>query len=157
MRMKTKKISDRSAVCYVRVSTKKQSDQGYSPESQRAAIEAYARAQGLDIKRWFEETKSSFNNLQARTAYYAMLVFIEENKISNVIYKFADRIARNLPDFIKLEELGVHLHNLERGHSFNPNEHADYQATAEERGALLRRRKSQAGPGRRSRTRSRRW
>jgi site-specific DNA recombinase len=132
MRMKAKKISDRSAVAYIRVSTKRQDVEGYSPESQRAAIEAYAKKEGLDIREVFEETKSGFNNLEARARYYAMLAFIGEKKICHVIYKFADRVARNLPDFVKLESLGVHMHNLERGKSFNPSDPDDYQATADE-------------------------
>jgi site-specific DNA recombinase len=120
-----------TAVAYVRVSSKRQEAEGYSPESQHSAITAYAKKEGLEIEQWFEESASGYK-LNARTAYYAMLSFIGERKISHVIYKFADRAARNLPDWVELEKLSVHLHNLERGKSFNPSNPDDYQATAEE-------------------------
>lgn len=120
-----------TAVAYVRVSTKRQHAEGYSPESQRESLAAYATAHGLNIVKWFEESKSGYN-LNARTAYYAMLSFIVEKNIAHVLYKFADRAARNLPDWVHLEDLGVNLHNLERGHSFNPSDPDDYQSTADE-------------------------
>ena len=126
-----KKGMDNTAVAYVRVSTKRQHAEGYSPESQRESITAYAAAHGLNIVKWFEESKSGYN-LNARTAYYAMLSFIVENNITHVLYKFADRAARNLPDWVQLEDLGVNLHNLERGRSFNPSDPDDYQTTADE-------------------------
>ena len=125
------KPTDSRAVAYIRVSTRRQDAEGYSPESQRSAIAAYATKEGLEVKQWFEESASGYK-LNARTAYYTMLSFIVERKISHVIYKFADRAARNLPDWVELEKLGVHLHNLERGKSFNPSNPDDYQATADE-------------------------
>ncbi|MCX6567038.1 MAG: recombinase family protein [Candidatus Aminicenantes bacterium] len=130
------KKSNDQAVAYVRVSTKRQDEEGYSPESQHEAITAYAKKGGLTIRRWFEEAASGYK-LNARTEYYQMLSFVMKEKISHVIYKFADRVARNLPDFVALEKLGVHLHNLERGKSFNPSDPDDYQETADEERRII--------------------
>jgi DNA invertase Pin-like site-specific DNA recombinase len=121
-----------SAVAYVRVSTKRQEAEGYSPESQREAITAYAKKEGLKIKRWFEESASAYTGKAQRKEYYAMLAFVLAEKIPNVIYRFADRASRRLDDFVELEKLGVNLHNLETGKSFNPSNPDDYQATADE-------------------------
>lgn len=126
------KPTDNRAVAYIRVSTKRQHAEGYSPEDQREAIAAYAKTNGLEILKWFEEAKSAYNRLDDRTAYHAMCSFIAENNITNVIYKFTDRATRNMPHLVQLESFGINIHNLERGHGFNPADPDDYQDTADE-------------------------
>ena len=125
------------AVGYARVSTKRQDAEGYSLEDQQAAISAYAKQNGLEIVKWFQEAASAWKP-DVREEFNAMVQYVDDRqyipdqKICHAVYKYADRNSRNLPDFIKLEKLGIHLHNLESGRSFNPSNPDDYEATANE-------------------------
>ena len=44
---------------YVRVSSKEQAEQGFSPEAQRVGIYAFARSNGFDIVKEFEEAETA--------------------------------------------------------------------------------------------------
>lgn len=96
---------------YIRVSTTKQGEQSSSLPEQKAAIEAYARRQGLKIVEWFEEQETAAS--QGRPIFNRMLKRLERGEAAGVITHKIDRSARNLKDWARLGELvdrGIELH-----------------------------------------------
>ena len=53
------RYAGKSAIAYVRVSTAGQERSGLGLEAQRAAIKAFATAEGFTIRRWFQEAESA--------------------------------------------------------------------------------------------------
>jgi len=95
---------------YTRVSTVKQGE-GVSLQEQRAAIEAYAQRQRIDITEWFEERITAAK--QGRPLFTSMLKKLRQGKARGVVIHKIDRSARNLRDWAELGELidaGVTVH-----------------------------------------------
>lgn len=61
---------------YARVSTRTQSQYGVSLTEQRSAIEAYASARGLVIRRWFEESETAFRLCRTARRFYTEHTFV---------------------------------------------------------------------------------
>ena len=96
---------------YIRVSTVKQGEKGSSLQEQRAAIEAYAKRQGLTISQWFEEQETAAK--LGRPIFTRMVQALDQGRAAGVITHKIDRSARNLKDWARLGELldrGVELH-----------------------------------------------
>lgn len=125
--MVNKQAADKRAVVYVRVSTKEQ-DQ-YSPDVQLDMCRAYADNRGLRITKEFREAASGWQ-LNIRFEFYEMLKYIVKEKVPSLIYAYPDRLGRNTPDYVKLVETGVTLHDANTGISFNPSDPDDYEQTA---------------------------
>ena len=89
------------ALAYVRVSTEEQADGG-SPETQRAAIEAYANKNGYVIAKndWFEDLGFSAKTAK-RPKLQKMLKVVEQrkSKIDAVIIYNSTRISRDMLTF----------------------------------------------------------
>jgi DNA invertase Pin-like site-specific DNA recombinase len=79
------------AVCYVRVSTDKQ-DLG--PKAQRAAIGAYARANGIKVLRWRSERLSGSTPPEKRPRFLLSLADIRDLKAGSYLIWKRDRFAR---------------------------------------------------------------
>ncbi len=88
---------------YIRVSTPKQGTQGTSLQEQKAAIEGYARRNGLSISAWFEERETAAK--QGRQAFSRMLQELDRRRARGVIIHKIDRSARNLKDWARLGDL----------------------------------------------------
>lgn len=100
-----------SLFAYVRVSTKKQGEQGVSLGEQRDAIERYAERHGLSISTWFEEQHTA--SIQGRPKFDQMLRDLTARKATGVIIHKVDRSARNLGDWNEVTELldrGIDVH-----------------------------------------------
>src|SRR5688500_5225998 len=93
----------RQYFAYIRVSTVKQGEKGSSLQEQRAAIENYARRQGLAISQWFEEKETAAK--LGRPVFTEMLKGLERGRAAGVITHKIDRSARNLRDWARLGEL----------------------------------------------------
>jgi site-specific DNA recombinase len=101
----------KSYFAYIRVSTVKQGEHGSSLQEQRAAIEAFARREGLSISGWFEEMETAAK--LGRTKFTKMIADLERGRASGVIIHKIDRSARNLKDWAHLGELidrGIEVH-----------------------------------------------
>jgi site-specific DNA recombinase len=96
---------------YARVSTPRQGEKGVSLQEQKAAIERYAAAHGLEITRWFEERESAAH--AGRKAFTDMLRMLRFRKAQGVVIHKIDRSARNMQDWAdvgKLADAGVEVH-----------------------------------------------
>jgi len=81
---------------YLRVSSQGQiAGEGFP--RQRAAIEAYAKAHGVEVVQWFEERGVSCTaDMEHRPALQEMLVALMSNGVRTVIIEKLDRLARDL-------------------------------------------------------------
>jgi DNA invertase Pin-like site-specific DNA recombinase len=80
-------------VGYLRVSTKGQGESGLGIEAQRAAVEAYARQNGVGFIHWYIEVESG--KLADRPELAKALAHARRSKATLVVAKL-DRLARNV-------------------------------------------------------------
>ena len=103
-------LDPRRAVAYLRVSTEEQKN---GPEAQRAAIEMWAAAHGVEVVAWFEEHVSGGAPLKKRLELLGGINALRELGAGVLVAAKRDRIARDtmLATLIvrQVEALGAHL------------------------------------------------
>lgn len=111
------------AVTYVRVSSKEQHEQGYSPDAQKRLLWNFARQNGFDIVEEFEDAETA--KQAGRTAFNAMLAFVRERGIKHILVEKTDRLQRNFADCVKVDELiqehDVTVYLVKEGTSLSKN------------------------------------
>lgn len=107
------------AVTYVRVSSKEQHDQGYSPDAQKRLLWGFARANGFDVAEEFEDAETA--KVTGRSAFNVMLVYVRAHGIKHILVEKTDRLHRNFADYTKIDdlmkELDVTVHLVKEGTS----------------------------------------
>lgn len=106
MRKRLSSSNRPAAIGYVRVSSKKQRDDGNSLDDQREAIIRHAVLSGLDLVEIFADGGiSGGKGVEARPGLAAALAAIREGRASTLIVKHADRLARDtdLAGYLKIE------------------------------------------------------
>lgn len=105
------------AVAYLRVSTKDQSDKGFSLPTQLQDIEAYASRAGLEITETIQEDESG--QILDRLGLSKARELLKTGKASAIIAHDSDRVSRTPEHYSLLrsewEKLGVELHYAQRG------------------------------------------
>ena len=108
-RKKVKKTENNLAVAYVRVSTKEQKEEGYSPIAQRNELKSYAEEKGIKILKVFEDSETA--KVHGRTQFNRMVRFLKENKECRaILVEKTDRLYRNLKDCVTIDDLKVAIH-----------------------------------------------
>ena len=97
-----------SAVGYVRVSSKKQEDEGFSIPAQIKLLKSYAEKHRIKLVKIFEESKTA--GKAGRKAYNEMLSYLREHKINTVLVEKTDRLYRNFKDYVVLEDYDLTVH-----------------------------------------------
>lgn len=117
--MQTKSpANQRTAVLYARVSSKEQESEGYSLPSQLKLLRNYAASKSIVIVQEFVEAESA--KLTGRTQFNQMLSFLKKNRLVRaILVEKTDRLYRNLPDFVKVDELDTDVHLVKEGEVFN--------------------------------------
>jgi len=96
---------------YYRVSSQNQADDGVSLGAQKNANMSYAKENGWEIVKEFEEVQSAAK--QGRKQFTLMLKEINKRKdITGIIFHDVDRSARSISDWAKIKELsnqGFHI------------------------------------------------
>ena len=104
------------AVGYVRVSTEEQAAHGISLDAQRARIEAYATAHGLELVEVIEDAGRSGKNLK-RPGLQHVLRMAAKKEVDAVIIMRLDRAFRNVDDARAItrdyDRDGVALHSID--------------------------------------------
>ena len=91
---------------YIRVSTEEQAKHGYSLDSQKQTLEAYAKQKGYKIyKIYADEGKSARSNISARKELLNLLDDVRNDKIDRIIFWRLDRWFRNIQDYYKVQEI----------------------------------------------------
>ncbi len=93
----------KKAVMYVRVSSKEQAEQGFSPEAQRVALYDFARRNGFEVAKEFEEAETAKDS--RRKEFAAMLAYVKAKDIKHILVEKTDRLHRNFTDYVAIEEL----------------------------------------------------
>ena len=97
----------RRVYCYMRVSTDRQAQDGYSLEAQDRVLRDYAAGHGLEIADTFVETESAFT-FGKRPRFARMVAAFESSDVRAVLCYKLDRLVRNMTDYALLVEgLGV--------------------------------------------------
>lgn len=117
--------ANRLAVTYIRVSTKRQDDEGFSPEAQFKILNTYAKREGIKIVREFQEATSA--RKEGRSKFNEMVQFLESQPVSNpvkiILAEKSDRLSRNIFDGATLERLrqtfGLEVHYVKEGSVLN--------------------------------------
>ena len=86
---------------YIRVSTKKQAEEGYSLEAQKERLEKLCETNGYIIYKVYSDEGKSAKNTK-REAYQEMMEDMRQGKFDKIVVTKLDRISRSLID---LEEL----------------------------------------------------
>lgn len=101
------------AAIYVRVSTTRQEDEGYSLEAQLEMCRAYATRHGIDVSTEYVEVQSASKH--GRPRFAAMLTALRKGDGLGVIAQSTDRLTRNLEDAAALERTGAPVHLVQEG------------------------------------------
>ena len=104
----------RTAVLYVRVSSKEQ-EQGFSIPAQRKLLAEYARLHGLNVLREFEDVETA--KRAGRTAFTEMVEFLTATKDPQpiLLVEKTDRLYRNIKDWVTIDGLGIEVHLVKEG------------------------------------------
>lgn len=102
----------KKAVIYIRVSSKEQAEQGYSPDAQKRLLWQFARSNGFDVVQEFEEAETAKD--AGRKAFNAMLAFLRKEKAKYILVEKTDRLHRNFRDYATIEDVieehGITVH-----------------------------------------------
>ena len=104
-------LNAKSAVLFNRVSSSDQRD-GFSLEAQKHLGERYAKDNGLKIVKTWNVDESASKELD-RKHFLAMVEFIKESDIKEVVFDKIDRACRGMRSAVVIEELvetGVRFH-----------------------------------------------
>jgi site-specific DNA recombinase len=110
-----------AAVIYARVSTDEQAEKGYSLPHQLNECRRYAQYNGLVV---IQEFTDDFSGAKLeRPGFKKLQESLKRNDANVVIVYTADRLSRNVVDFLVLrdnwEKSGIDLHYVDRGKSQN--------------------------------------
>jgi DNA invertase Pin-like site-specific DNA recombinase len=92
----------KKAIGYIRVSTE---DQHLGPEAQRAAIQAWCRANGAELAADFEETACSADPIDKRPRLMEAVNAVAEHEATVFVVAKRDRIARDVVLAAMIERL----------------------------------------------------
>ena len=87
---------------YVRVSTERQAEEGYSLDAQKKRLGAYCEAQGwvVDSARHIYVDAGISGKSTQREAFQAMMSAARQGEITRIVAMKLDRLARNVKDFL---------------------------------------------------------
>ena len=104
-----KASSGRTAVMYVRVSSKEQ-EQGFSIPAQRQLLKDYAEREGIHVVQEFEDVETA--KRAGRTSFSEMVDFLRKKSSGcrTLLVEKTDRLYRNIKDWVTIDELGIEVH-----------------------------------------------
>jgi site-specific DNA recombinase len=98
MEFRKGQVKMKTCYIYLRVSTDRQAEEGFSLENQKKACRDYAQAHGYHVKRIFIDDGKSGRTTD-RTAFQELLKEFDVYKADALIIYKIDRFARNVSDF----------------------------------------------------------
>ena len=91
---------------YIRVSTAEQRIEGWSLDAQRAALTAFAQANGWKVVGIYaDEGKSARKRLRERKEIHRLLDDVRAGEIDVILFKELDRWFRSVSDFYKVQDV----------------------------------------------------
>lgn len=96
-------IKEDCTALYIRVSTEKQADEGYSLDAQRERLAAYCQAQSWPVCPNHVYTDEGISGTTTeRPQFQAMLQAAKDGHIKRIVAMKLDRLSRNVRDFLGL-------------------------------------------------------
>ena len=95
----------KNAGIYVRVSTERQAQEGYSVSAQKENLTVFAKANNFKVYAVYADEGISGKNIEGRPSVKRLIKDIQDGKIDVVLIQKFDRLTRNITDtedFIKL-------------------------------------------------------
>jgi site-specific DNA recombinase len=112
---------NKNCILYIRVSSDEQADKGYSLQHQVSECRRYAALSEFSVLAEFSDDYSGAT--LERPGFTNLRQFIAQNPVDAVIVYTADRLSRNIIDFLVLrdqwEKAEIELHFVDRGKSQN--------------------------------------
>jgi site-specific DNA recombinase len=106
-----RKHPERSAVMYLRVSSKEQEEGGFSIDAQRRLLEGYAGTCGMRVLQVFTDVETA--KRAGRSEFGRMLAFLNDHpECRCILVEKTDRLYRNIKDWVTLDEIAdleIHL------------------------------------------------
>jgi DNA invertase Pin-like site-specific DNA recombinase len=93
----------KSAVIWCRVSSKEQSEEGFTLDKQLRLTEDYAEDEGLEVTKRFKVPESAYNK-KKRKIFEEMMEYVRENNIEAIVSERIDRLTRNLSDSVVVDK-----------------------------------------------------
>ncbi len=113
----------KKAVAYIRVSSKEQQEQGYSPDAQKRLLWDFALSNGFDVVEEFEEAETAKE--AGRAAFNAMIKYIQTHDVKHILVEKTDRLHRNFRDYVAIEDIvkscGITVHFVKENTSIGQN------------------------------------
>ena len=97
---------------YVRVSTERQADEGFSLDAQKERLQAFCVAHGWAVDDQFIYTDAGISGKTTdRAAFQSMMQAARDGAVGRIVAMKLDRLARNVKDFLgivdDLKDVGV--------------------------------------------------
>lgn len=93
------------AVAYIRVSTDKQANEGYSLEGQEEEIKQYCKINNIELLKIFKDEGISGKSIEGRDAFQEMLSFSIKSNINKIIAFKLSRFTRKVSDLTSTMDL----------------------------------------------------
>ncbi len=94
------------AICYIRVSSKKQSEEGSSLEAQEDFLKKYGELNNLSYDHiLIDGGKSAFKNPQRRVAFKQLMELVRLGQTEAVVVYSISRFARNTKEFLECMDI----------------------------------------------------
>jgi len=102
------------AVLYARVSSKDQEREGFSIPAQIKLLKDYAGAKSFKVLQEFVDVETAKQS--GREGFGQMVALLKRHRSCRIILvEKTDRLYRNFPDWVKLDELDVEIHLVKEG------------------------------------------
>ena len=129
-------IENKSAIGYVRVSTKQQAKRGYGLQVQVKFLKDYAQKHGLDLpddRIFIDAGVSGATLLKDRPEGSKFAKLAKSGDIGHIIATDLDRLSRYAPDITEwrdtLKKRGIRIHLVHQGGEVPNNHHGDLLLT----------------------------
>ena len=110
-------------VLYARVSSKDQEKEGFSIPAQLELLKSYATKNNMLIIKEYEDVETA--KCAGRTKFNEMVKFLKSSKdCCTILVEKTDRLYRNLPDYITLDNMPLNLHFVKEGTVLTPESHS---------------------------------
>ena len=97
------------AVLYVRVSSKEQQEEGFSIPAQIKLLRAYGHSEGVRVVQEFQDVETA--KRAGRPGFLEMVAFLKETADCRIVLvEKADRLYRNIKDWVTLDEMDLEIH-----------------------------------------------
>jgi site-specific DNA recombinase len=110
----------RTAVAYLRVSSREQEKEGFSIPAQQRRLRAYAAEHDLRVLREFVDVETA--KRAGRTQFQEPVRFLKKSpSCRTLLVEKTDRRYRNLKDYVPLDELDLDVHFVKENVVLTPD------------------------------------